>query len=174
MPRLKETSAVFQNEFLPHANAIFNFALSMSKHREQAEDLVQETMLKAFKYQKNFESGTNAKSWLFRIAQNIFINEYRKKSKRPNQVDIEEITTYNKLVDRAPQAFDNSFSDPVALALNSLQPDLKTIIILSDVEGFSYEEISKILDLPMGTVKTRIHRARNKMKEKLVNTRSNN
>ena len=174
MPRVETLNNVFTNEFLPHSNALFNFALSMSKHKEQAEDLVQETLIKAFRYQKSFESGTNAKSWLFRITQNIFINEYRKKAKRPVQIDFEEVLNFNKLVDKSPSAFDNSFSDPVALALNSLQADLKTIIILSDIESFSYEEISKILDLPMGTVKTRIHRARNKMKDKLATIKDRN
>ncbi len=174
MSNLRTVNTLFSNEFLPHSNALFNFALSMSKHREQAEDLVQETLIKAFRYQKNFEPGTNAKSWLFRITQNIFINEYRKKAKQPIQIDFEEVLNFNRLVDKSPSAFDNSFGDPVALALNSLQADLKTIIILSDVEDFSYEEISKILDLPMGTVKTRIHRARNKMKNKLTSTKGNN
>ena len=79
------------------------------------------------------------------------------------------VKSYSKI-----SVFDNSFSDPVALALNSLQVDLKTIIVLSDIEDFSYEEISKILDLPMGTVKTRIHRARNKMKDKLSATKKRN
>ena len=148
---LNKTTDPFVSEFMGHSDALYNFAISMTKHREQAEDLVQETLLKAFRYKNHYQMGTNAKSWLFRIAQNLFINDYRKKLKRPSQVDFEDVLQFNMLKDKAPNAFDNSFSDPVALALNSLPIDLKTIIVLSDIESFSYEEISKILDLKSTT-----------------------
>ncbi|MCE2996124.1 MAG: sigma-70 family RNA polymerase sigma factor, partial [Flammeovirgaceae bacterium] len=118
---------------------------------------------------------TNAKAWLFRILKNSFINDYRKKSKEPAKVDYQEVETYynSEEVDRQitpdlrVESLKDMIGDEISNALNSLDVDFKTVIILCDLEGFKYEEMAKILDIPIGTVRSRLHRARNLLKEKL-------
>ncbi|RZJ27403.1 MAG: sigma-70 family RNA polymerase sigma factor, partial [Flavobacterium sp.] len=138
--------------------------------------LVQDTYLKAFRFISSFEQGTNAKAWLFRILKNSFINDYRKKSKEPAKVDYQDVeTTYNSdeasetehTTDLRFETVQDMIGDEVASALNSLPVDFRTVIILCDIEGFTYEEMAKILDIPIGTVRSRLHRARNLLKDKL-------
>ncbi len=168
-------TAVFEQEFLPHIDAMYNFALKLTLDEANANDLVQETFLKAFRFATSFERGTNAKAWLFRILKNSFINEYRKKSKRPSQVDYNEVENFynsddvdhSATVDLRSQTVQDRIGDEVANALNALGVDFRIVIILCDLEGFTYEEMSKILDIPIGTVRSRLHRARNLLKEKL-------
>jgi RNA polymerase sigma-70 factor (ECF subfamily) len=168
--------AIFQAEFLPHLDSMYNFALKLTLNEDDANDLVQETYLKAFRFISSFEQGTNAKAWLFRILKNSFINEYRKKSKRPAQVDYQEVETfYNSddvdhaaTIDLRSETVQDRIGDEVANALNSLAVDFRIAIILCDIEGFTYEEMSKILDIPIGTVRSRLHRARNLLKEQLA------
>mgnify|MGYP006093912033 CR=1 FL=1 len=166
---------LFEQEFLPFSNALYNFAYRLTYEQNDAHDLVQETFLKAYRFLHSFEQGTNAKAWLFRILKNTFINDFRKKSKEPVKVDYNEIESYvNTEEVNAPSASNlrtesNQYliGDEVANALNSLAIDFRTIIILSDLEGFKYEEMAKILDIPVGTVRSRLHRARHLIKEKL-------
>ena len=121
--------------------------------------------------------GTNAKAWLFKILKNAYINEYRKASKRPTKVNFEEIISYQdsddastvKYVDLREEIFDKIMGDEITIAVNSLPVDFRTVILLCDVEGFTYEEISKIIDVPIGTVRSRLFRARNVLKELLKN-----
>jgi RNA polymerase sigma factor (sigma-70 family) len=166
----------FELDFFPHANALYNFAFHLTYNDADADDLVQETFLKAFKYIDHYQAGTNAKAWLFKILKNGFINQYRKKSKAPNIVDYEDIIAFQDFDDESDQKkdndlrveiFDNLIGDEVSLALNTLPVDFKTVILLCDIEGFTYEEIAKIIDIPVGTVRSRLHRARNLLKEKL-------
>ena len=170
--------AVFNREFMPHIDSMYNFAFRLTMDEDDANDLVQDTYLKAFRFIKSFEQGTNAKAWLFRILKNSFINDYRKKSKEPSKVDYQEVeTTYNSeeasdttyTVDLRADAVQELIGDEVANALNALPVDFRTVIILCDIEGFTYEEMAKILDIPIGTVRSRLHRARNLLKEKLRN-----
>jgi len=137
---------------------------------------VQDTYMKAFRFINSFQEGTNAKAWLFRILKNSFINDYRKKSKEPSKVDYQEVeTVYNSTEDAEfestsdlrIEAVQDMIGDEVAMALNGLPVDFRTVIILCDIEGFTYEEMAKILDIPIGTVRSRLHRARNLLKEKL-------
>jgi RNA polymerase sigma-70 factor (ECF subfamily) len=169
---------VFNREFMPHIDSMYNFAFRLTTDEDDANDLVQDTYLKAFRFISSFEQGTNAKAWLFRILKNSFINDYRKKSKEPSKVDYQEVeTTYNSedaadtshTVDLRADAVQDMIGDEVANALNSLPVDFRTVIILCDIEGFTYEEMAKILDIPIGTVRSRLHRARNLLKEKLRN-----
>ena len=155
---------------------MYNFAFHLTYNDADADDLVQETFLKAFKYIDHYQAGTNAKAWLFKILKNGFINQYRKKSKAPNIVDYEDIIAFQDFDDESDQKkdndlrveiFDNLIGDEVSLALNTLPVDFKTVILLCDIEGFTYEEIAKIIDIPVGTVRSRLHRARNLLKEKL-------
>jgi RNA polymerase sigma factor (sigma-70 family) len=171
----QEKEEVFNNEFLPHIKSMYNFGFRLTLDRDDAQDLVQDTYLKAYRFIESFQKGTNAKAWLFRILKNSFINDYRKKSKEPNKVDYQEVETYynSEEVDRQitpdlrVESLNNMIGDEISNALNSLDVDFKTVIILCDLEGFKYEEMAKILDIPIGTVRSRLHRARNLLKEKL-------
>ncbi|MBK7879388.1 MAG: sigma-70 family RNA polymerase sigma factor [Saprospiraceae bacterium] len=165
----------FELEFLPHIEALNTFAFHLTYNEENAADLVQETYLKAFKFIDKYEEGTNAKAWLFKILKNAYINDYRKKNKRPIQVDYEEVSGYHdgddaplaSYFDLREELFDHMMGDEVTAAMNSLPEDFRTVILLCDIEDFSYEEISKIIDVPIGTVRSRLFRARNMLKEKL-------
>lgn len=167
---------VFNEEFMPHINSMYNFAYRLTLDEDDANDLVQDTYLKAFRFIDSFERGTNAKAWLFRILKNSFINDYRKKSKEPAKVDYQEVETYYNSddVDRQitpdlrVESLQDMIGDEISNALNSLDVDFRTVIILCDLEGFKYEEMAKILDIPIGTVRSRLHRARNLLKEKLT------
>ena len=172
----KEKYKIFDEEFMPHINSMYNFAFRLTMDEDDANDLVQDTYLKAFRFINSFQKGTNAKAWLFRILKNSFINDYRKKSKEPAKVDYQEVETFynseeaeadNITTDLRVDAVQEMIGDEVANALNSLAVDFRTVIILCDIEGFTYEEMAKILDIPIGTVRSRLHRARNLLKDKL-------
>lgn len=170
-----EKDATFEREFMPHIDSLYNFAYRLAYDEDDANDLVQDTFLKAYRFFDSYEQGTNAKAWLFRILKNSFINEYRKKSKQPAKVDYNEVESYynsedteaNATVDLRIDTVKDMMGDEITNALNSLDLDFRTIIILSDLEGFKYEEMAKILDIPIGTVRSRLHRARNMLKEQL-------
>ena len=172
----KEKYKIFDDEFMPHINSMYNFAFRLTMDEDDANDLVQDTYLKAFRFINSFQKGTNAKAWLFRILKNSFINDYRKKSKEPAKVDYQEVETFynaedaeadNITPDLRSESLSEMIGDEVANALNSLAVDFRTVIILCDIEGFTYEEMAKILDIPIGTVRSRLHRARNLLKDKL-------
>lgn len=166
---------VFEKELLPHIDALNTFAYHLAYNREDAADLVQETYMKAYRFIDKYDQGTNAKAWLFKILKNAYINQYRKKSKRPTKVDFEEIISYQDsedalkpaFTDLRTELFSNMMGDEVTIAINSLPIDFRTVILLCDIEGFTYEEIAKIIDVPIGTVRSRLFRARNMLKEKL-------
>ncbi|HAA13585.1 MAG TPA: RNA polymerase subunit sigma [Cytophagales bacterium] len=170
-----EKQRIFDGEFMPHVDSMYNFAYRLTFDEDDAKDLVQDTYMKAFRFINSFQEGTNAKAWLFRILKNSFINEYRKKSKQPTKVDYQEVETfYNSddvdekiTTDLRVDAVQDMIGDEVSNALNSLAVDFRTVIILCDLEGFTYEEMAKILDIPIGTVRSRLHRARNLLKDKL-------
>lgn len=171
----KEKYQIFDVEFMPHIDSMYNFAYRLTMDEDEAKDLVQDTYLKAFRFISSFQRGTNAKAWLFRILKNSFINDYRKKSKEPAKLDYQEVETfYNSdeadadlTIDLRVETVQDMIGDEIANALNSLAVDFKAVIILCDIEGFTYEEMAKILDIPIGTVRSRLHRARNLLKEKL-------
>jgi RNA polymerase sigma factor (sigma-70 family) len=172
----KQKQQVFDGEFMPHINSMYNFAYRLTFDEDDAKDLVQDTYLKAYRFINSFQQGTNAKAWLFRILKNSFINDYRKKKKEPAKVDYQEVETYynSEDVDRQitpdlrVEALQDMMGDEISNALNSLDVDFRTVIILCDLEGFKYDEMAKILDIPIGTVRSRLHRARNLLKEKLT------
>ena len=173
----KKFEKIFEKEFLPHADALRTFAYHLTYDDVEADDLVQDTFMKAFRFIENYETGTNAKAWLFKILKNGFINEFRRKSKIPQQVDYDEVAKYHDddesansgYTDLRVEMFHHLMGDEVTNAINDLPVEFRTVILLCDVEEFSYEEISKILDIPLGTVRSRLHRARNLLKEKLKN-----
>ena len=155
---------------------MYNFGYRLTLDQDDAKDLVQDTYLKAYRFIESFQKGTNAKAWLFRILKNSFINDYRKKTKEPAKVDYQEVETYynSEDVDRQitpdlrVESLKDMIGDEISNALNSLDVDFRTVIILCDLEGFKYEEMAKILDIPIGTVRSRLHRARNLLKERLA------
>ena len=171
----KEKVQVFNNEFLPHINSMYNFGYRLTLDEDDAKDLVQDTYLKSYRFIESFQKGTNAKAWLFRILKNSFINDYRKKSKEPSKVDYQEVESYYNsddvdrqiTTDLRVESLQDMIGDEISNALNSLDVDFRTVIILCDLEGFKYDEMAKILDIPIGTVRSRLHRARNLLKDKL-------
>lgn len=166
---------IFEEEFYPNADALYNFAFNLTYSEADANDLVQETYLKAYRFIDKYIAGTNAKAWLFKILKNAFINQYRKASKRPTKVDFEDIVSYQNeenskysgYIDLRQEIYQSMMGDEVTNAVNALPVDFRSVILLCDIEGFTYEEIAKIIDIPIGTVRSRLHRARNMLKEKL-------
>jgi RNA polymerase sigma factor (sigma-70 family) len=172
----EEINKIFEVEFLPQIDSLFNFAYHLTNDEDDSKDLVQETYIKAFRFIEKYEKGTNAKAWLFRILKNAFINDYRRKVRQPNQVDYEDIvnfhqqeedTNFSSYLDLREEIFEGMIGDEVTKAINELPVDFRAVILLCDIEGFTYEEISKITDIPIGTVRSRLHRARNLLKDKL-------
>ena len=165
---LRQRYADFEKEALPHMNSVYHFALKMTGAEDDADDLVQETYLKAFRFFDKFEKGTNCKAWLFRILKNSFINDYRRQIKEPNRVDYDDVQNFYETIKAdevesvhyEQDAFSNLLNDEISKALSDLPEDFRTVIILSDIEGFTYEEISDFIDVPVGTVRSRLHRAR--------------
>ena len=171
----KTQERIFDLELMPHADALYNFCYHLAGNEEDANDLFQEALMKAWRFIDRYEEGTNAKAWLFTIAKNAFINEYRKRVKSPNKVELQDYITHQDRedtpltgsLDMRSEMFNYLIGDEVTMAINSLAVDFRTVILLSDIEDFTYEEIAKILDVPIGTVRSRLFRARNELKTKL-------
>ena len=166
----------FEVEALPHMDALYRTALRMLKNQSDAEDLVQEAFAKAYRFWDKFEPGSNCRAWLFKIMTNIFINDYRSKSRSPVSVNVDEIDDYYlyKQMDSLEQdgdpeqtLFSKIFDDDVKKAIEELPDDFKMVVVLSFLEGFSYQEIAEITDLQLGTVKSRLHRGRKLLQKKL-------
>ncbi len=166
----------FEVEAMPHMSALFHFAVRLCRDRDDAADLVQETFLKAFRFFDKFERGTNCKAWLFRILKNSYINKYRKSSKEPDVVEYDVVEDfYDTIKDSSvatstleEQVFDQALDDEVATAIDRLPDEFRTVVILCDIEGFTYEEIADFVDCPIGTVRSRLHRARKMLAASLV------
>jgi RNA polymerase sigma-70 factor (ECF subfamily) len=166
----------FETELMPHIRSLYHFAYRLTGDEENANDLVQDTYLKAYRFFNSYEKGSNAKAWLFRILKNSFINNYRKTSKEPGKVDYEEAETYlntgksqySDSIDLRDKLFRGLVGDEITQALSRLPVDFRTVIILCDIEEFTYEEIAKIVDIPIGTVRSRLHRARKMLREMLL------
>ncbi len=165
----------FSKEILPHLDAIYNYALKFAANSDDAEDLVQDTMVKAYRFFDSYEMGTNARGWLFRILKNSYINQYRKESRQPQKVDYDEIEPFYESIrsvqsgttDMESQLYSQMMDDDMTAALGKLPEDFRTVVLLCDVEGFSYEEIANMMDVPIGTIRSRLHRGRNLLKEEL-------
>lgn len=166
----------FEREALPHMDALYRTALRMTKNENDAEDLVQEAFTKAYRFWDKFEPGSNCRAWLFKIMTNIFINEYRSKSRAPVSVNVDDIDDnflYGQLAQTGPednperQLFAKIFDDDVKKAIEDLPDDFRMVVVLSFLEGFSYQEIAEIADLQLGTVKSRLHRGRKLLQRKL-------
>jgi len=179
LPTLMADPATFAEQAMPYMGPLYSAALRMTRNPADAEDLVQETYLRAFRAFESFQEGTNLKAWLYRILTNTFINQYRAAKRRPDQVDlddVEDLYLYRRLggreaalagrgpeaevVDRIPEA-------AVKEAVESLPEQFRMAVLLADVEEFSYKEIAEILDVPIGTVMSRLHRGRKLLQKRL-------
>jgi RNA polymerase sigma factor (sigma-70 family) len=166
---------IFEEEFLPHADALANFAFYLIQDEDEVDDLVQDTFMKAYKSVELYQVGTNSKAWLFRIMKNTFINEYKRKKRQGQKVTYEEIVTFHdeedspltSFTDLRTELFGEMMGDEVMTAINELPRDYRTIMILCYVEEFQYEELAAIFDIPIGTVRSRLSRARGLLKDKL-------
>ncbi len=168
----------FETEALAFLDALYRTGLRMTRSEAEAEDLVQETYIKAFRHREQFTQGTNLKAWLFRILTNTFINQYRRKAARPETTeldDVEESILYRHMRNVSPgssspdpeaELIDNTVSSEVKEALEALPEKFRTTVLL-DVEGFSYKEIAQMLDIPIGTVMSRLHRGRKFLQKRL-------
>ncbi|HVR10384.1 MAG TPA: sigma-70 family RNA polymerase sigma factor [Thermoanaerobaculia bacterium] len=168
----------FEAAAMPFVDALYNTAYRMTRNAEDAEDLVQETYLKAYRYYDKFEEGTNFKAWLFKIMKNTFINNYRKKQQTPalsDFADIEESYETQVSEDAAKQIknpeqelLENVLDEDVQRAIDKLPPDYRMVVLLADLEGFSYKEIADILEVPVGTVMSRLYRGRRLMEASML------
>lgn len=163
----------FREEALPHLEALYGLGLRLTGGDEaRAEDLVQETVLKAYRAWDDFELGTNCRAWMMTILRNTFINEFRRKENRPARVEydeVEERSVYPEVEDSDPEGefFDELVDEQVVEAIEDLEPEFRLPLVLSDLEGLSYREIAEALDVPVGTVKSRLFRARQRVQERL-------
>ncbi len=168
----------FEREALPHLNALYNTAVHLTRNQADAQDLVQETMLSAYRFFHQYDKGTNCRAWLFKILRNTFINEYRRKSRRPLEVDLDRVETFQEVPETLYQRSDlknpeeellqNLYDDEVTKALESIPDSFREVLLLSDVEGFAYQEIADIVGVPIGTVRSRLSRARREMRKSLT------
>ena len=164
---------------MPFMDALYSAALRMTRNPADAEDLVQETYLRAYRGFGGFQEGTNIKAWLYKILTNTFINSYRSKKRRPDETDfdaVEDFSLFGRLggleaaeAGRTPETdvLDAMPDEAVKAALEALPDQFRIAVLLADVEGFSYKEIAEITDVPIGTVMSRLHRGRRQLQKEL-------
>ena len=171
--------ARFSELAMPYMDALYSAALRMTRNPADAEDLVQETYLRAYRGFGGFKDGTNLKAWLYKILTNTFINTYRARKRRPEETDLddtEDFSLYRRLggleaaaAERTPETevLEAMPEAVVKEALESLPEQFRMAVLLADVEGFSYKEIAEIMDVPIGTVMSRLHRGRKQLQSRL-------
>ncbi len=171
--------ATFSEQAMPYMDSLYGAAMRMTRNPSDAEDLVQETYLKAYRGFGGFEEGTNLKAWLYRILTNTYINIYRSKKRRPDETDlaeVEDLYLYRRLGGLEAATAGRSAEDEllevfteaeVKDAVEALPENFRMAVLLADVEGFAYKEIAEILDIPIGTVMSRLHRGRKALQKSL-------
>ncbi len=169
----------FERDAMQYARQLYSAAMRMTRNPADAEDLVQETYLKAYRAYHTFQEGTNLKAWLYRILTNTYINKYRKDSRRPSEVDlgtVEDMYLYRRLGSEESaeaarttedRVLDGLVESDIKQAVEELPESFRMPVLLADLEGFSYKEIAEILDIPIGTVMSRLHRGRKAMQKRL-------
>jgi RNA polymerase sigma-70 factor (ECF subfamily) len=168
----------FQRAALEHLDALYGTALRLTRNQSEAEDLVQDTLVRAYRFQHHFEPGTNLKAWLLRILTNTFINHYRRSARERRVLDHEEGSPVGDgvmsraamrgLMDATTVAQEGLLREEIAAALAELPEDYRVMIVLADVEELSYKEIAESVGVPIGTVMSRLHRARKLMQKRLI------
>ncbi len=171
-----DLEARFEAEALPLLQGIYSAAFRLTRNAADAEDLVQETFLRAYRGFHQFEPGTNLKAWLYRILTNTFINSYRKKQREPQTDSLDETEDwylYSRMAERGTEpsaeasVIESLPDEDVQEALSSLPDQFRLAVLLADVEGFSYKEIAEITGVPIGTVMSRLHRGRKALEKRL-------
>lgn len=162
----------FEREALVHLDTLYNVALRLAGNSADAEDLVQETITKAYRAWDKYRPGTNCRAWLVTILRNTFINQFRKERRQPTGVpfdSVESVSVFEAIQDKDPEGsfFDFIVDDEVKQAIQELPEEFRIPVVLSDVEGMSYAEIAEILEVPVGTVKSRLFRARRRLQQRL-------
>lgn len=176
---VEERESFFEREVMQHLDALYRTAMRMTRNPQDAEDLVQETMLRAFRFLDRFEPGTNLRAWLFKILTNTYINRYRKASSEPrvdSLDDSEELSLYRYLDSEAAsrggsveaQVLDRFAEQDIKSAIEALPPQYRITVLLADVEGFSYNDIAEITNVKKGTVMSRLFRGRRLLQKALV------
>jgi len=171
--------ATFEDDVMPIVPKLYSAALRMTRNPADAEDVLQEALLKAFRGYHSFKKGTNLRAWLYRILTNTYINKYRRESRRPAEVELDEIEDlylYRRIGAGAAagasrsaeeEALEQLVDEDVKQAVEALPDNYRIPVLLADVEGFSYKEIAKIMDVPIGTVMSRLHRGRKALQQAL-------
>lgn len=162
----KRRKKEFEEKIIEHIDSLYNTAIRLTQNRPDAEDLVQETSLRAYRFFHKFRPGTNFKAWLLTILRNIYINQYRKKAKEPAKVQFEEVENFISLPE-ITGGQEEIFSETIRASIDKLPEELRTTLTLFYVEDFSYKEIARVMDVPMGTVMSRLYRARQILKKQL-------
>ena len=162
----------FEAEALPHLDTVYRVALRLAGSESQADDLTQETMLRAFRSWHQFKSGTNVRAWLLTILRHTFINEYRRTRRAGVTLDVSEVEEFRVFpdvqeADPEGRFFDQIVDDEVLRAIDALPEEFREALVLSDVEDLSYAQIAKVLEVPIGTVKSRLFRARRALQKQL-------
>ncbi len=162
----------FEREALVHLDTLYNVAVRLCGNSSDADDLVQDTVMKAFRAWDKYEPGTNCRAWLLTIMRNTFINQYRRESRRPSAVhydSVEDSSVFEAVQDRDPEGsfFRFIVDAEVKQAIQDLPEEFRVPVVLSDVEGMSYAEIAEILGVPVGTVKSRLFRGRRRLQQRL-------
>jgi RNA polymerase sigma-70 factor, ECF subfamily len=175
----EERESFFESDVMQHLDALYRTALRMTRNPQDAEDLVQETMLRAYRFLDRFEPGTNLRAWLFKILTNTYINRYRKAASEPridSLDDSEELSLYRYLDNEAAsrggsveaQVLDRFAENDIKEAIEKLPPQYRITVLLADVEGFSYNDIAEITNVKKGTVMSRLFRGRRLLQKALV------
>lgn len=165
-----ELKKEFEEVALQYMNDLFRAALRMTRNESEAQDLVQDTYLKAYRFFDKFRRGTNFKAWLFKILKNVYINKYRVALRMPEMVSIKDAELSGELTTATTpedEIFDKFLDDDTTAVIEALPEEFRLAVILSDLEGFSYKETAAILDCPIGTVMSRIHRGRRLLRNSL-------